>query len=330
MKKLEGKRILLIALTEYSKGIVSELQNMGAVVDYMCDKPNNGVICKTFGRLNFFPYMKRIEKYYENKIQQLSSNYYDYILVIRGEYTPAKALIALKKTFPSARVILYMWDSIKNNKRIISKWKYYDKVWTFDRIDYLEHQSEIYFLPLFYYNSFLPENKNGYKYDIAFIGTGHEDRVKIIKGIREQCKKYGLRMYEYIFLPHKLIYLRNKFKIKNYNGVKIKDIKFKLMPTKDAYQIYSESKCVIDIESPKQCGLTMRTIEMIGLKKKLITTNKDIVNYDFYNSNNIMVVDRKKFTIDPEFINKPYENLSNEIYHKYSLNGWILQVFEIN
>lgn len=329
MKELEGKRILLIALTEYSKGIISELQNMGATVDYMCDKPNDGVVCKTLGRLKFKPYMRVIEKYYQEKVRGYSSNRYDFILSIRGEYTPVVSVQALKKAFPEAQIILYMWDSLRNNKGVEAKWEFYDKVWTFDRIDYLANKDKIDFLPLFYYNSFLPEKTGEYKYDIAFIGTGHEDRVKVIKGIKLQCEKYGLKMYEYIYLPHKLIYLRNKLKNTNYKGVTAKDIHFKLLPTKDAYKIYSESRCVIDIESPTQCGLTMRTIEMIGLEKKLITTNKDIVNYEFYNPNNIMVVDRKDFQIEPEFVNRPYKKLPDEMYQKYSLYGWILQVLGI-
>lgn len=329
MKELENKRILLIALTEYSKGIINQLQNMGATVDYMCDKPNNGVVCKTLGRLKFKSYVRVIEKYYQNKTHEFSGNTYDYILAIRGEYTPAASVQALKKTFPTAELILYMWDSIRNNKGIENKWKFYDKVYSFDRIDYLAHKDEIDFLPLFYYNFYVPKPVKDYKYDIAFIGTGHEDRVKIIKGIKKQCDMYGLKMYEYVFLPHKLIYVRNKLLNRNYKYVSTRDIHFKMMPTKDAYQVYSEAKCVIDIESPTQCGLTMRTIEMIGLRKKMITTNKDIVNYDFFNPNNIMVVDRNDFRINPEFMNRPYEELSSDMYEKYSLHGWILQVLGI-
>lgn len=329
MKELEGKKVLLVALTEYSKGIIEELKKMGAVVDYICDKPNDGVICKTLGRIKFKPYIKIIEKYYRKEITKLSDNKYDYILVIRGEYTPSKSVKLLKSIFPNAKIILYMWDSVQNNKGIEKKWKYYDKVWTFDRIDYLEYKKEIGFLPLFYYNSFLPKKEDKYQFDIAFIGTGHDDRIKIIKEIKKQCDKYKLQIYEYIFLPHFFIYLWNKLKNKNYKDVKIQDVHFNLMPTKEAYDIYSKSRCVIDIESSSQSGLTMRTIEMIGLKKKLITTNKDIVNYEFYNKNNIMVVDRSNFKIDPEFVKLPYINLDEKIYKKYSLHGWILQVLEI-
>lgn len=329
--KLENKSVLLIALSEYSQGIIEQLKNMGANVDYICDKPNNGVICKTFGRIKFEPYIRIIESYYKKQISYLRRNgkKYDYILVLRGEYTPIKSLLELKKSFKEAKIILYMWDSLKNNKGIELKWPYYDKVYTFDRADYLANQDKISFLPLFYYNNFLPQkNTEKYKYDIAFIGTGHEDRVKIIKGIQRVCEKYKLKMFSYIFLPHILIYIRNKLFNKSYKNVALHDIHFKLLPTKKAYQIYALSKCVVDIESPTQSGLTMRTIEMIGLKKKLITTNKDIINYDFYNPNNILVVDRNNFCINKEFIDKPYVELDGEIYKTYSLRGWLMRVLE--
>ena len=110
------------------------------------------------------------------------------------------------------------------------------------------------------------------------------------------------------------------------NCIPPKYINYKMLPLAEAYSMYSKAKCVMDIESSTQTGLTMRTIEMIGLRKKLITTNKDIVNYDFYNENNIMIVDRENFKIDKVFFEKPYVNLDEKIYEKYALKNWILRV----
>ena len=64
------------------------------------------------------------------------------------------------------------------------------------------------------------------------------------------------------------------------------------------------------------------------MKRKFITTNKDIVNYDFYNSNNILVIDRKNPIIDFDFLMTPYEELDENIYYKYSLENWILEVLK--
>jgi hypothetical protein len=101
-----------------------------------------------------------------------------------------------------------------------------------------------------------------------------------------------------------------------------------MLPFEKLYKIYADSRCVIDIENKGQHGLTMRTIELLGLKRKLITTNKDIVNYDFYNENNILIIDRKNPVIDESFFEKPYVMLSDEMYEKYSLKSWIMEVLE--
>ena len=42
-----GNKVLFIALSGYSNGIVKKMKEMGLEVDYFNDKPNDGVICKT-------------------------------------------------------------------------------------------------------------------------------------------------------------------------------------------------------------------------------------------------------------------------------------------
>ena len=329
MRKLENKRILFIALSGYSNGIKKMMEMSGAKVDYFNDKPNDGFICKACGRFKIKLYDYVLEKYYQEIIESVKDNSYDYILVLRGEYTPLKSAELLKRTFPKAKLVLYMWDSLVNVKGIEKKWKTYDKVYTFDRIDYLNHKEEIGFLPLYYYDQYLPEKKKQQcEYDIAFIGTGHEDRIEIIKKIKQQCEATGRTIYSFVFLPHVLVYYYNKLLNKHFKNVVKSDVCFEKLPFEKVYEIYDNAKCVVDIESSKQHGLTMRTIEMIGLRKKLITTNKDIVNYDFYHENNILVVDRENFVLDQSFCDKPYVELDEEIYHKYSLSNWLVELFK--
>lgn len=328
---LTGKKILLIALGGYSSGIVEQMKKMGAEVDYLNDKPNDGVVCKTLGRLKVGFYQKVIHRYYEKALEPLKDRNYDYILVIRGEYTPAESLRLLKKYYPGSRLVLYMWDSMCNNRRIEKKWSLFDKVYTFDRMDYLRHSGEIAFLPLYYYDQYLPEHPAGqdtYDYDVSFIGTGHEDRIRIVKSVGEQCEKLGRKTFLYCYMPHRLIFLLNKLRNPNFKGVSQEDVHFETLPFQQVYDIYSRSRCVMDIESATQSGLTMRSIEMVGLKRKFITTNKDIVNYDFYHPNNIFVADRNNFVIDEEFFRKPYVELDPKIYEKYALSSWILQVLK--
>lgn len=330
-QKLKGKRILFIALPGYSKGMKEKMEDMGAEVIHINDKPKDTFLGKALGRLGLGFYENIINDYYAAELSKIREKNFDYILIIRGEYTPKDSLERMRSYFPTAKMVLYMWDSLVNNKFIRAKWEYYDKVYTFDRIDYLNHKESIDFLPLFYYEDYLPKDTGGkeYKYDLSFIGTGHEDRVKIVKALALQLENKQRNVFSYFFFPHKLVYYLNKIKNPHFKYVRMEDVEFKQLPFEKLYEIYSQSKCVVDIESSKQNGLTMRTIEMIGLEKKLITTNKDIVHYDFFNPDNIMILDRKDPVIDLEFIDRPYIPLDEKIRTKYSLHDWILNVLEI-
>jgi hypothetical protein len=65
------------------------------------------------------------------------------------------------------------------------------------------------------------------------------------------------------------------------------------------------------------------------MNKKLITTNPDIINYDFYNPNNIQVIDGENIRFDAKFFNVPYEPIPEMIYNKYTLSDWVDVVFEL-
>ena len=83
-----------------------------------------------------------------------------------------------------------------------------------------------------------------------------------------------------------------------------------------------ESRIIIDVQMAKQNGLTIRTFEALGFNKKLVTTNKNILEYDFYDPQNIYVYDGK-FDFDNVFFTKPYKPLPKELKEKYSLSSFL-------
>ena len=70
----------------------------------------------------------------------------------------------------------------------------------------------------------------------------------------------------------------------------------------------------------------MRTLEMIGMRKKLVTTNSDVSNYDIYNKNNIFIIDRENPLVEEDFLQSDYFNLPDEIYEYYSIDRWVIDV----
>jgi hypothetical protein len=61
-----------------------------------------------------------------------------------------------------------------------------------------------------------------------------------------------------------------------------------------------------------------------------VTTNKSIVDEDFYNPQNIHILDREDLLEIPvNFFGVPFQIVPEGIYYKYSISGWIDDIFEV-
>ena len=112
--------------------------------------------------------------------------------------------------------------------------------------------------------------------------------------------------------------------------MRYKSISFIPLTHRNISELVHESKVILDINHPKQVGLTMRTFEAFGAQKKLITTNADVANYDFYDKNNILVIDRLNPLINNEFLTGPFVAPDEKILLKYSIQGWITDLFSLS
>lgn len=325
---LRGKQILFFApaFFGYENKIVKKMEELGMLVD-MYDV-RSVTSARSRALLKVFPaiFNKKSQRYYEEIITANAGKNYDYILIVKCDMTPENILMRFRKEYPNAKVCLYLWDSISNIPGVVKKFKYFDTLHSFDTEDCKKHP-ELKFRPLFFIDEFCkPYESKEYRYDVSFAGTIHSDRYNVIKQVRKIAENNGLRCYWFCYLQSKFIYYVYKLTKKEFTNTKISDFDFKKKNSVEIASIVEDSKIVLDIQHPKQTGLTMRTIEMVGMNKKLITTNMSIKDYDFYNPKNISVIDRKRVVIDSEFINTSYEPLPVELYQKYSLKNWIFEV----
>jgi len=100
-------------------------------------------------------------------------------------------------------------------------------------------------------------------------------------------------------------------------------VNYHSLDKKETLAYIGDSAVLVDIHHPGQTGLTMRTIECVGARRKMITTNQDVVNYDFYRPQNILVVDRLAPVVPPGFMEAPYVMLPDALYRQYSLRSWL-------
>lgn len=244
------------------------------------------------------------------KIKELNICF-DILFVIRGEYLSPEII----KMINSHRKILYEWDSMLNFD-YKEKAQCFDRVLTFDKRD-----ADLYgydYLPLFYSKI---KKQKAQDIDLLFVGIWHSDRCQILESIRKQLSRYyNLKFYIYYPWYYSVyLILKGKMKFSRYlTGKKIS--------SKKLLKLYSRAKCVVDINHNLQTGFTMRTMETLGNNIKLITTNFNIIDADFYDKNNVFVINRQKPEINLDFLNTSF--VENNRMDKYELNKWLDTILE--
>ncbi|AOT43730.1 hypothetical protein [Enterobacter ludwigii] len=311
----------------YENEISDGLRRAGATVDYFDEKPFNNVFFKILLRLwkenNF---LKRISDAYFDRVLLQTSDDYDYVIVLKGESLNRKNLLKFKEKYKNATFIYYAWDSIKNYPHIQEYLNLFDRVFTFDDNDAREYDFMNH-LPLFYSPDFVSTAKKNalpnVKPSIAFLGTVHSDRYKLLGAIYKKYKnEYDLRF---------VLYFPSVVVLAGFLASNIKDvIKFRLfsftLRSRNKKQIaafFSDADAVLDIQHPRQTGLTMRTIECLPLKRKFITTNSRVKNYDFYSAKNFYFINRENIYIDSAFFNVSYDDTYSDEISRYSVDSWI-------
>ncbi len=326
--ELQGKKILFLSASffGYSESICNSLKDLGAEVDYFDERPANSVFVKALIRINPKLLRAKIDNYHRNIIDSTKNKMYDYIFIIKAESISISSLKKLRSTHPNARFVLYLWDSINNFKTDFVKIKEFDKVFSFDKGDSEKYGME--FRPLFYTGKYaeIADITVNIPRNILFVGTIHSDRYAVLHKIKQRVMSDSRGVYFYMFFMSRLLYFKMKYLNLGLKNCNMSDFHFTSISTNDIIELLKKSDIVVDVNHPKQTGLTMRSIEVLGAKRKLITTNAAIKGYDFYNPNNILVIDRYNPIISDIFLDSKYEEIDDSVYEKYSLESWVLDV----
>lgn len=243
---------------------------------------------------------KRILKYLNDHGEQ------DIVFIIRPDILDNKTLEQIRKL--SKFFVAYYWDSIKRFPRKATILYFFDKVYSYDKNDVENYK-------LFFLNNYIfNENIVTVTPEFLFFNISTND-------------------YRLPFLENLTAYIAQKGwskKILVYNGSEMPTKHVKLItkqkPTKDVASLISKCKIIIEIQRVEQIGLSFRVFEALGQRKKLITTNKDIVSYDFYNPQNILVIDQEHIIIPSDFVDSSYVDVPDEILAPYRIENWVKNI----
>ncbi|MBU3188451.1 hypothetical protein K9O30_03645 [Clostridium bowmanii] len=323
---MSNKKVLYIGtpIFNYHKSIVSEFKQQGYCVDYYNDRPSERSIVKGIIKIKKSLMNFIIQRYFDKILSETKENSYDLVFIVNCKVFTPLMIRQLRDSQKSARFVLYMWDSLNlypNSKELIP---IFDKAYSFD-LDDCNEIGKLAFMPLFYckeYEELGKEEVSEREYDIVSVCTSHPNRYKTMHELFPKLEAKGIRIFSYMFL-NKLQYLYNKVSEPEFKDAKRNEFKFKPLSEQENLAVLRKSNTVFDMQHNMQSGLTMRTIETLGAKRKMVTTNTNIVKYDFYNKNNIFVMNENNLDEIEEFINNKYVPISEDIYKKYSLHNWV-------
>ncbi len=91
----------------------------------------------------------------------------------------------------------------------------------------------------------------------------------------------------------------------------------------DSVRALLGSRAVLDIVQQGQAGMTLRALEAMFLKRKVITTNLSVKEEPFYHSSRIFILGYDNMESLVDFIGSDFEPVEPNILRRYELTEWI-------
>lgn len=309
--------VLSFDLWGYNEKIVQEFKKQGHEVIHIDSSKINFKyknylqrVSNFFSKIIFKRNIKKIRKkeILNYQLNKLSTQ--NIILIINpGNFGEKLCKTARNKTH---KLIAFNNDSIarvplpKNYKLL------FDTVFSFDLHDVKNFNLTL--LTNYNYINLHSESETGLIMSAFTVQSKGKDRIYTLSKIADAFDNCTIKDYEFYVKD-----FRKKNKSIN------KNIRFLEGKTMTIAQIENKTKqahILLDLVRKNQTGLSFRFFEAMAYEKKIITTNAAVKTYDFYNDNNIFVIDVKNPIIKKEFIDTPYKKLPDVIFYKYTITNF--------
>lgn len=238
----------------------------------------------------------------------------DYCLIIRPDVFPSNFLKEIITKCDKS--VAYQWDGLHIYPHTMEKIDLFDDFFVFDKNDLDYPHTKL--TTNFYPEAIQPIPCMDVS-DVYYTGTYTKSRIATLKHIIGSAQQIGLKLKYILYCPKRR---------KNSSSL-LKTSKVGIDYETNISNV-ANSKVIIDIINPNHTGLSFRTFEAIGFRKKLITNYKSVKNYDFYHPNNILIWETSSNAQDLiNFYKTPYHALDAHIHLKYGFNNWIKYMLDI-
>lgn len=318
-------RVLMLAppFFGYHEDVAAEMRRRGVEVDRMDDRPSDGVAFKSLARVSYGLVQPLVDRHLEAVLDRVRSVRYDAVFALGGmSWCFDLGQTERLKEESGARLTLYLWDSAENCQRAGAAARAFDSVLSFDPLDCERHGFE--FLPLFY--AFEPPvfpPRAPYEYDACFVGSVHQvSKFLRVKSIVDRLEAEGARVLKHYYVPSRSAAALRRAQVPEYRGV---ELTTRPLSRAETLAAYARSRALVDSPQAGQRGLTIRTIESVGMNRRLVTANAGVRAYDFFASGNVVVDDGSPDLSSAIADPAPYPD---EVRAAYSVRSWVGRVLE--
>ena len=238
---------------------------------------------------------------WKNKIQDYNS-----IIVFDNCLRPSLLSWFKKNIKEKNKVKIWLWNvPDKKNEKHIRDFSIY----CFD--ESFSYKNGFTFVEQFYFGSVHKTMKKEFDSDFYFIGAD-KGRLEELENLYKELNQRGFKCNFYV-VSNSNMESKDGFIVTN-----------KQISYEDIIKNIEKTKVIVDITKKGQNGLTLRALESLFYERKLITNNKNIKKYDFYNPNNIFILGEDDYHERlVEFVNTKYVEIDSRIKENYTFNRWL-------
>lgn len=319
--------------------IIQWLERLGLEVTFIKDKGSlwdyNFIRYKKFGWLRenlIRPFFTLWRKVYWLSLLCLPKNrhIYDYLFVIDGMSISKTLFDILKRRNKELYSANYLFDTTYSLYKFQNNFTYFNKVASFDLGECEKY--DLMFLPIYWIDSSSTCEKER---DVFAFGAYSRERELLFKRIKSIADKNGWSYFIELYQPKsKMAKIKSsvatKKNIENNANTMLTD---KTISPVVFRELINSSRVIVDSVNHKQDGMTARFMWALGLGKKIITTNSNIVKYSCYDERQILLLNSSSEIEDDSvesFIKSEYSpTINNEMVLGWRIDHWLESLLEL-
>ncbi len=271
---------------------------------------NKSILSKIVMALGIYAFSPLLYFVYGDWKNQLDQ--YDMFIVVSRK--AAKYAIEYIKQKTGKRVVVWYWNMVTDKELSPNYCKNVGcEPWSFDRNDCKKYNMN--FGDTYYFPPEESESSRKIDSSIFYVGINRPGRKELLIRLGKYLENNELKYrFNLTAIPTESAAVKAQYSPR--------------MKYEEIIEAIHKSAAVLDLNRENQSGMTLRPMEALFFKRKLVTNNESITRYCIYDKENTFILKDDSFDGLVRFLTDPYiDNEVNENKRKtYSFAEWLRRI----